>query len=170
MIRKMRTGTRKAILFAILFGVVAYAIFDTIEEQVPAGAASAVSKKSERSQEAAATTQGDAGAEARAGRFALPERPPLGEPRADLFGSNSWQPPPPKVVAAPPPKPVAPPVPYRFAGQLIQGERPGFPAKGTPSFQSEREIRWTSVPRRVTGDADYALYLPSSKPDIPVLA
>jgi hypothetical protein len=122
-ILKMRTGTRKAILFAILFGLVAYVVFDAMEERVSPGAAAPASKKSERSQEAAAAP-GDAGAEARAGRFALPERPPLGEPRADLFGSHSWQPPPPKVIAAPPPKPVAPPVPYRFAGQLIQGERP----------------------------------------------
>ena len=120
----MRTRTRKAILFAILFGLAAYVAFDAMQDQAPAGAPAPVSKKSERSQEAAATTPGDAGAEARAGRFALPERPPLGEPRADLFGANSWQPPPPKVVAPPPPKPVAPPVPYRFAGQLIHGERP----------------------------------------------
>lgn len=125
MILKMRTGTRKAILFAILFGLAAYVAFDAMQDQVPAGAGAPVSKKSERSQEAAATAApGDAGVEAPAGRFALPGRPPLGEPRADLFGANSWQPPPPKVVAPPPPKPVAPPVPYRFAGQLIQGERP----------------------------------------------
>ncbi len=120
----MRTGTRKAILFAILFGLVAYVVFDAMKDRVPTGAAGPVSKKSERSQEAAAAPGGDTGTAAQAGRFVLPERPPLGEPRADLFGSHSWQPPPPKVIAAPPPKPVAPPVPYRFAGQLIQGERP----------------------------------------------
>ena len=54
--------------------------------------------------------------------LALPERPELGEARADLFSPHSWQPPAPKVAPAPPPAPVAPPVPYRFAGKIVQGD------------------------------------------------
>jgi len=52
----------------------------------------------------------------------LPERPELGEARGDLFSSQTFQPPPPKVAPGPPPAPVAPPLPYRFAGKIVQGD------------------------------------------------
>jgi hypothetical protein len=54
-------------------------------------------------------------------RFAaLPSRPAMGKERGEPFGARSWAPPAPKrshVVEAPP-KPVAPPLPYRIAGQV----------------------------------------------------
>ena len=56
-----------------------------------------------------------------AAQYALPERAQLGEPRAELFGSQSWRPPVPRVESAPPPAPVAPPLPYKYAGKLVQG-------------------------------------------------
>jgi len=55
-------------------------------------------------------------------RFAaLPSRQGIGKARGEPFGPRSWTPPAPagpKVAAAPPPKPVAPPLPYRVAGQV----------------------------------------------------
>ena len=53
----------------------------------------------------------------------LPSRGGLAETGTPLFSSQSWEPPPPKVKAGPPPpppKPVAPPLPYTFAGRMLQ--------------------------------------------------
>ncbi len=54
-------------------------------------------------------------------RFAaLPSRQAIGKSRGEPFGARSWTPPAakgPKLVVAPP-KPVAPPLPYRIAGQV----------------------------------------------------
>lgn len=56
--------------------------------------------------------------------LALPERSGFERKEGSLFESRSWQPPPPPpppaAKAAPPPRPVAPPVPYRLIGRLIQ--------------------------------------------------
>jgi Cohesin domain len=63
--------------------------------------------------------------------FTLPAREGLNRPSRDLFASNA--PPPPRPtrkaasaseVAAPPPTPVAPPVPYRVAGQVVHDGAP----------------------------------------------
>ncbi|HEX2829434.1 MAG TPA: hypothetical protein VHP37_24015 [Burkholderiales bacterium] len=54
---------------------------------------------------------------------ALPTRGGLAETGSSLFSSHSWEPPPPKVKPGPPPpppKPVAPPLPYTFAGRMLQ--------------------------------------------------
>ena len=47
-------------------------------------------------------------------------REPIGKPRGQPFDPRSWAPPAPaaRAIAATPPKPVAPPVPYRVAGQV----------------------------------------------------
>jgi hypothetical protein len=58
--------------------------------------------------------------------FTLPERSGLGAAQSPLFESQSWQPPPPpaaKVKPGPPPAPTAPPLPFTFAGKLIQDGR-----------------------------------------------
>ena len=54
-------------------------------------------------------------------RAQLPSRDAIGAARGQPFDPRSWAPPPKheRVVAAPPPKPVAPPVPYRVAGQVM---------------------------------------------------
>lgn len=41
-------------------------------------------------------------------------------PTANLFPRQTWQPPPPP--APPPPKPVAPPLPFQYRGQLREGD------------------------------------------------
>jgi hypothetical protein len=54
-------------------------------------------------------------------RFAtLPSRQTIGKPRGEPFGARSWAPPAPvrRQVVEAPPKPVAPPLPYRIAGQV----------------------------------------------------
>ena len=64
------------------------------------------------------------------GALSLPARDGLSGPRGELFGSNS---PPvraapkhkvPVEAAAPPPAPVAPPMPYRVAGQVVHDGPP----------------------------------------------
>ena len=54
-------------------------------------------------------------------RAQLPSREAIGAARGQPFDARSWAPPPrhAPVVAAAPPKPVAPPVPYRVAGQVM---------------------------------------------------
>ena len=48
------------------------------------------------------------------------ERAPLADPVTDLFASKSWMPPPTVVAMAPikPPPPSAPPLPFRYVGQM----------------------------------------------------
>jgi hypothetical protein len=121
----MRASVRKGILFSVLAGTVALVVLDSGEDKAtrrisPAGA------RPGGGSEVAASSQSAAPA-GNPGRFELPDRPSLGEPRTDLFGS----PPPPKtsaVVAAPgpPPAPVAPTNPYKFAGRLVRDGRAEF--------------------------------------------
>jgi cohesin domain-containing protein len=57
------------------------------------------------------------------GMLVLPSRQGLSGPRGELFGSNAppvrAAPKPKASVEAPPPAPVAPPMPYRVAGQVV---------------------------------------------------
>lgn len=46
----------------------------------------------------------------------LPARPDMLCARADAFAARDWQPPPPPLPKPPPPK--APPLPFRFLGQV----------------------------------------------------
>lgn len=116
--RTMRASVKKVILFTALAGTVALVVLDSGEDKPTRGNPPAGASPGGGS-EAGASSQ-DAAPAGNAGRFDLPDRPLLGEPRADLFGS----PPPPRtsaVVDAAPPAPVAPPNPYRFAGRLVRG-------------------------------------------------
>lgn len=63
---------------------------------------------------AAATPPADGGAAAPVQRPQTVE----GLAAADLFATRSWQPPPPSPP--PPPKPTAPPLPFKYAGKLIE--------------------------------------------------
>lgn len=120
----VRHGTRKVVLFAILSGVGAYVAFDSVEDWSPAQKKAAVPARLETAKQTAAGAQGTA-PEAGGRRWVLPERTPLGEPRAELFGPHSWQPPVPRIASAPPAPsvPSVPPMPYRYAGKLVQGDR-----------------------------------------------
>lgn len=127
----MRASKRKAILFTILGGVVAFVLWNSMYKTAPGPAASPASVQR---QGQAVATEPSAKAEARPLALALPERPALGEPVGALFGSQSWQPPAPKVTRAPV-APSAPPMPYRFAGKLVQDGKPQvFLAKGDVAF------------------------------------
>jgi len=53
--------------------------------------------------------------------LAIPQRAGLGEPSSKLFSTPPARKPA-RVVAAPPPPPAAPPLPYRFAGIVRQGD------------------------------------------------
>lgn len=109
---------RKAILLTLLAALGGYALFDTYRDDAPAHGPSPVT---DRVVGAASATAETAPRDEKAGRWQLPERAPLAEPRAQLFGHGNWQPPPPKTEAAPA-APVAPPLPYRFAGVVRHGD------------------------------------------------
>jgi len=117
----MRAGIRKGILFAVLAAIVAYLAFDSGGDGLWTRRAPSDAAKLDGGRDADSDAQGT-DADKRAGRFALPERAPLGSPRAELFGSRSWQPPAPKMSATSAARAV-PPMPYRFAGKLLQEGR-----------------------------------------------
>ena len=106
----MRANSRIAILFTILLGVATYALLDSHGEWLLTGISPPAST-------GAGSAAGPQNAVARegAGQFALRERAPLGETQVTLFASRAWQPPP-QISSAP----TVPPMPYRFAGKLLQ--------------------------------------------------
>jgi hypothetical protein len=53
-------------------------------------------------------------------RIPPPPVPADSEPESRLFGSQNWDPPPPKVAPAPPAPPTAPPLPYAFIGKKLE--------------------------------------------------
>ncbi len=116
-------------LFAILSGAVALVFFDPVNDKNAGVTSSAISSRPDGP---AGFTDVDGGAKEKstARSLALPERPALNEAHSTLFGARSWQPPPPKVTVAPV-VPTAPPLPYRFAGKLMQdGKLQVFLSKG----------------------------------------
>ena len=125
----MQVRHRKAIQFALLAGVVALVLIDPAPNRNAKSPVSPASPQRHGQNDGSAVSPGAKGA-AKALAPALPERSSLGEPAGDLFGSQSWQPPT-STVAAAPVKPIAPPMPYRFAGKLVQnGELQIFLSKG----------------------------------------
>jgi hypothetical protein len=124
----MRVNTRKVILLTIFVGVATYAVLDPRGEWLLAGDLPSTSVR------AVATGSQDAVAKEGAGRFALRERAPVGETQGTLFGSRAWQPPA-SQIAAKPAAPAIPPMPYRFAGKLLQdGKLQVFLSKGDATF------------------------------------
>jgi hypothetical protein len=128
----MIAKNRKALLLLTLAGVVGFAVFAPAIER-PAGSppprpSAPTSKVMDSTMPVGAiVTDGS-----RLGVFSeLPERGTLGGSKVDLFGQQSWQPPPPKVVVSPPRLPSPPPMSYRFAGRLLQdGKLQVFVSKG----------------------------------------
>ncbi len=126
----MRSRYRKIILFSILGGVVALVFLDPMSEKNVSSPSSPVSSRPHGLNEVTGRQESAKG-ESKTRGLALPERPALSEARSDLFGSQSWQPPPPPKIIAAPVAPTAPPLPYRFAGKLLQeGRLQVFLAKG----------------------------------------
>lgn len=125
----MRSRQRKIVLFAILGGIVALVFLDPMSEKNVSVTSPEISS---RPAGPAGLTDADGSAKSKSKTrgLALPERLALSEARSELFGPQSWQPPPPKITAAPV-VPTAPPLPYRFAGKLVQdGKLQVFLAKG----------------------------------------
>jgi hypothetical protein len=167
----MRRDTRKVILFTILVGATTYATLDPRGEWLFAGGSSSASDRADtptKGPQDAVTKEG-------AGRFALRERAPLGETQGALFGSRAWQPPPQAVVqAAPPPKPTPPPMPYKFAGKLLQdGKFQVFLSKGDatiPVWEGET-LDGTYRVESIGEDRITLVYLPlKHKETIPVFS
>jgi hypothetical protein len=155
----MRISRKTAALSVTLVAVVAFVLIDAREEKpsaraapaAPAAAASALTSapgaqlksgpggqpKAEPQPQPQSQPQSQSQAsqpQPQQQALKLPERGGLAEPGSPLFSSQSWQPPPPKFVAPPPPKPiapVAPPLPFRFVGRMLQdGHLFVFLAKG----------------------------------------
>jgi hypothetical protein len=103
----MRARLRKLVVFGALAGIVAFLLFD--KPQTAPGVASVPSAAGETLRNAPSDNS-----------LQLPDRRGLARARGELFGAP---PAPPKaapaVVVAP--TPVAPPVPYRFAGKVRKG-------------------------------------------------
>jgi hypothetical protein len=105
----IRRPSRIAVLIACFAALVLWIAFDGSDRSAPAAPA----------QVAAGS---DTAASAVAGKpVALPARSALEKFVADPFSSHSWLPPRPKSAAVVNSAPVAPPLPYRFAGQLLLG-------------------------------------------------
>jgi hypothetical protein len=100
----MRVRVRKLVLFGGLAGIVAFLLPNKPQAPAPAVGDTASSEKSSPSDS-----------------LKVPDRNGLARARGELFGAP---PPPPQRAAAPvmaAPTPVAPPVPYRFAGKVRKG-------------------------------------------------
>jgi hypothetical protein len=124
---------RKALLFLALATVVALAVFAPTPE-VPVGPvthpAAVQGSKYPAGSPSARVAAKDEG---RGTAYVMPNRPVLGDSKADVFGSQSWNPPPKPVIpqaSVPVPQPP-PPLDYRFAGRLLQdGKVQFFVSKG----------------------------------------
>jgi hypothetical protein len=114
----MRIRFRTAALVTVFAGIVAFVAVDAARETTD----EAPQEQTRTAQGAAQNPSSEAPSQAQT--FSLPERSGLGTAQTPLFESRSWQPPPPKAGPPPPPAaPTAPPLPFTFAGKLIQDGR-----------------------------------------------
>src|SRR5712691_10934021 len=107
----MRRPPRIAVLIALLAGSAAWVAIDLRDPAAPTSAkapASAASQDTERSASPASQEK----------QPGIPARSALGRIAADPFSAHSWMPRPKPAVVSAAPDPVAPPLPFRFAGQL----------------------------------------------------
>jgi hypothetical protein len=150
----MRAKLRKPVFLGTLAAVVALVLL------LPERDAAVVPKQGA----AAGGTQQQADASR---NLQLPERSGLSRARGELFGSP---PPPPRVVeaAAKPEAPVAPPMPYRFAGRVRNGgEDQILVSKGDVVFPVKEGETLDGVYRvlKVGTDRIEILYLPLNSRD-----
>jgi len=117
------------VLIGSLAVLAAWIVIDSKTSTVPAVAPTSASGAGSR--EAAGTGASTAAAV----RQEIPARAALRKFVSDPFSPHSWLPNLRKTEAAPPPAPVAPPLPFRFAGQYLEGaEMQVFLGKGDDVF------------------------------------
>ena len=150
----MRRPPRIAVLIAVLAAAAAWVVLDL--RRAPDSAAKA-SAQSATSDSTAPEARQDP---------AIPARSTLGRIASDPFSAHSWLPRsrPSAATAAPPQAPVAPPLPFRFAGQfyrdtaaevyLAKGEEI-FPVKEGDTLEGQYKIE------SVTSSEVRFLHLPS---------
>ncbi len=128
----MQARNRKALLFLSLAGVVGLAVFAPTPETPVSESSLTSSVRISKGAGALPSERVAAKDTQRVGVLnELPERGVMGDAKADLFGPQSWQPPPAKVVAAPPLPLSPPPMAYRFVGRFLQdGNSLIFVSKG----------------------------------------
>lgn len=167
----MRPSHRKIVLFAILAGLLALVIFDPAGAPESDATSSAALLRAESPVNVADATVA-ASTALKVNGMALPERPSLGESRASLFEARSWLPPPPPKITVAPAPPMAPPMPYKFAGKLLQnGQLQVFLTKGDATISITPGQLLDSVYRVETIDENKIIlvHLPSGVTDtIPV--
>ena len=155
----MRRPPRIAVLIAVLAVAAAWVVLDL--RRAPDGAGRGASESAAK----------DPGAPGARPDPTIPERSTLGRIAQDPFSAHSWLPPakPATAAAAPPPAPVAPPLPYRFAGQfyrdtgaevyLAKGEEI-FPAKEGDTLDGQYKVE------SVTSSEVRFLHIPSGTSQI----
>ena len=118
----MNTRTRRLVLFAALAGTLGLVIFDFSRDERAASDSTRTALDA-RSADARGQSTSLSGTGGDSRLLTLPDRSPLGESRTGLFTSHSWQSPASRsaaIVAGSPVTPGPPPMPYRFAGTLVQ--------------------------------------------------
>jgi hypothetical protein len=109
---------RSALLLTVLAGLLGLVVYDSVvERRATRSSAATVAGASGRQDDSTPL-----GADRHSVKLELPERAPLSQSRTGLFSSHSWLP---SASRAAPTKPapvalVPPPMPYRFAGALVQ--------------------------------------------------
>ena len=114
----MQTHVRRSILLILLAGSAGLFFFDSTREGFTPAPDESRSSTPGADPAVVSPAQSVNGVDQRP-PVTLPERAPIGELRTELFAPHSWQPPPPKVAARPP-APTAPPIPYKYAGKIVQ--------------------------------------------------
>jgi len=107
----MRRPPRIAVLIALLAGAAAWVAIDLRGPAAPTSAKAPASRASGDTEQAAAPAS-------EAKQPGIPARSALGRIAADPFSAQAWLPRRKPAVVSAPPDPVAPPLPYRFAGQF----------------------------------------------------
>lgn len=159
----MLARNRKALILLALAGVVGLAVFaPQVDQPVRSPQSSAAGRS--------ATSAGPpppARAMDKDGRrieilSEFRKRGTLGDTKAELFGPQSWQPPPSKAVASPP-LPEPPPMIYRFAGRLLQdGKLQVFVSKGDTALAIKQGdvLEGGYVVEAITADTIALVYPP----------
>ena len=118
----MSTRVRRLVLFAALAATLGLVILDFIRDE-RAASDSTRTALNPRSADARGQSPSLSGTGGDSRLLTLPDRSPFGESRTGLFSSHSWQSPASRsaaISAASPVTPGPPPMPYRFAGTLVQ--------------------------------------------------